>query len=435
MRPLLLPFALGSALVAHAQHEHHMPAQHQHADTTMSMSHAYSLDAPMSRNASGTAWLPDSTPMFGYMHHAGRWMLMGHGNVFLRYTAVNANNDGLRGSETKLDAPNWFMGMAQRRVGANGLLAFTGMFSLDPLTIGGAGYPLLFQTGETWEGEALIDHQHPHDFLSALSVGYTQRLAKELELTGYFGYPGEPALGPPAFMHRISSLSNPDAPLGHHWQDASHVTFGVGTLGLRYKWFRLEGSSFTGREPDEERFDFDAPRFDSWSARLSIAPSAQWSMQASTAFIRSPEALDPAEDVRRTTASIAHVLPLGDASLNSIAVWGLNDAGHGHREHSALLESAHVTARSNTYLRYEWIEKSTDELGLEEELGHGTIGTINTLTIGHSQRIVQAAHTDLFLGAQVSGALPGPLLEPFYGAMPISWAVYLRITPGRMRVR
>jgi hypothetical protein len=31
-------------------------------------------------------------------------------------------------------------------------------------------------------------------------------------------------------MHRPSQ-HDPDAPIGHHWQDSTHITFGVATLG------------------------------------------------------------------------------------------------------------------------------------------------------------------------------------------------------------
>ena len=34
------------------------------------------------------------------------------------------------------------------------------------------------------------------------------------------------------FMHRPSAADDPFAPLGHHWQDATHEAFGVVTTGL-----------------------------------------------------------------------------------------------------------------------------------------------------------------------------------------------------------
>jgi hypothetical protein len=200
---------------------------------------------------------------------------MFHGSLFLRYTNQDIFSAGSRGDD-EFSAPNWFMTMMNRKIGEKGLLNATAMISLDRLTEGGNGYPLLFQSGETYKGEKLVDRQHPHDLFSALSIGYTQMLNKDIDITAYFGYPGEPALGATAFMHRVSAMNNPDAPLGHHWQDATHITFGVGTLGFRYKNFKAEGSIFTGREPDENRYNFDKARFDSYSYRLSFNPTENW---------------------------------------------------------------------------------------------------------------------------------------------------------------
>ncbi|MBK8564978.1 MAG: hypothetical protein IPN76_16985 [Saprospiraceae bacterium] len=289
--------SLGTATASTAQHDHGahpMPMP----DTVMPMMHApmsssLSLSLPMNRNGSGTGWQPDSTPMFGVMRHFGPWMLMAHGDLFLRYNAQNFNNDGKRGNAHDVDAPNWAMLMLQRPTGRNGLLAFTGMFSLDRLTMGGDGYPLLFQTGESWQGKPLVDRQHPHDLFSSLSVSYSHRLSKQADVFAYFGYPGEPALGPVAFMHRGSALGSPDATLGHHWQDATHIVFGVATLGFRYGMFKLEGSSFTGREPVADRYDFDKPRFDSYSYRLSMNPGPRWALQFSQGFIKKSRSQPP----------------------------------------------------------------------------------------------------------------------------------------------
>ncbi|HKZ67546.1 MAG TPA: hypothetical protein VJ111_14370, partial [Chitinophagaceae bacterium] len=233
--------------------------EHAMMDTMPAMTHSYSLNLPMNRNSSGTAWQPDATPMYGYMKMTKKWNLMFHGSIFFRYNYQDIANKGVRsnGLTDRFDVPNWVMVMANRKINKQGLFAFSLMLSADELVMGGNGYPLLFQSGETYKNKPLIDRQHPHDFISGLSVAYTHMFNKDIDLTAYFGYPGEPAIGPPAFMHRISSINNPDAPLGHHWQDATHITFGVATLGFRYKILKFELSNFTGREPDENRYNFD----------------------------------------------------------------------------------------------------------------------------------------------------------------------------------
>ncbi|MBN8584296.1 MAG: hypothetical protein J0M37_04310 [Ignavibacteria bacterium] len=400
-------------------------------ESDIPMSHSYSLSLSMNRNGSGTGWLPDESPMNGYMLHTGKWMLMFHGSVFLRYTSTDITKEGSKGL-SKWDAPNWFMGMAQRKIGTDGLLKFGLMLSLDRLTEGGDGYPLLYQSGETWEGKPLVNRQHPHDLFAELSVGYTQRLSKDIDLTGYFGYPGEPALGPVAFMHRVSSSNNPDAPLSHHWQDASHITFGVGTLGFRYKIFRLEGSVLTGSEPDEERWGFDKMNMNSYSYRLSVNPSKNFALQFSQGFIKSPEALEPGVDVTRTTASLIHSHNFTSTrNINTTFAWGYNDKGHGHAEHSFLLESNLQLNKLAIYGRYEFVQKDPDELSLEG-FDHDTRFDINTLTLGTNYRLFQFANTNLSIGLQGSIYFSPKELQAIYGKNPLSAQIYIKLNPADM---
>ena len=204
--------------------------EHAHDHEGMQMHSSIDIADPMSRESSGTAWVPDSTPMYGKMFMFGDDMLMLHGGAFPRYTNVSTQ----RGDD-RIDMPNWFMAMFSHSLGENSQLGFRGMMSLDPLTEGGRGYPLLFQSGETWHDQPLHDRQHPHDLFDELSVSFSQKFAHDLSGYFYFGYPGEPALGPPTFMHRLSAMDNPDAPISHHWQDSTHITFGVATLGAVWR--------------------------------------------------------------------------------------------------------------------------------------------------------------------------------------------------------
>ncbi|MBL8017455.1 MAG: hypothetical protein JNK43_09310, partial [Ignavibacteria bacterium] len=333
---------------------------------------------------------------------------------------------------SRWDAPNWFMGMAQRKLGNNGLLKFSLMLSLDRLTEGGDGYPLLYQSGETWEGKPLVNRQHPHDLFAELSAGYTHRLSKDIDVTGYFGYPGEPALGPVAFMHRVSSSNNPDAPLSHHWQDASHITFGVATLGLRYGIFKLEGSAFNGSEPDEERWGFDKMKLNSYSYRLSANPSKNFALQFSQGFIKSPEALEPGVDVTRTTASVIHAHNFSTLrNINTALAWGYNDKGHGHTEHSFLLESNLQLNKLAVYGRYEFVQKDPEELSLEG-FDHDTKFGINSLTLGTNYRLFSFSNTNVSLGIQGSMYFSPKELQTIYGKNPLSAQIYIKINPADM---
>lgn len=399
------------------------------------MSHAYSLNLPMNRNGSGTAWLPDASPMYGVMIHSKKWMYMIHGNIFLRYTSQDIGNKGSRGDD-KFDAPNWLMLMAQRRLGKHGLFNYTVMLSLDPLTEGGAGYPLLFQTGESWNGKPLVDRQHPHDLFSGLSIGYTHALSKKSDVFLYLGYPGEPALGSVAFMHRPSSLSGPDAPITHHWNDGTHITFGVATIGYRYDKFKIEASSFTGREPDENRYNFDKPLFDSWSARLSFNPSANWALQVSHGFIKSPEALHSNEDVNRTTASAIASYPLGkNSSFNATALWGVNKTKAHNGENAALMEASANINRTAFYMRYEWVQKSVEELNLDPNIyGDHTLFPVNLLAVGVSYNLLQTKYINIAAGGQLSIYHADKKLDDLYGTNPVSGQFFIRFSPPLMKM-
>jgi hypothetical protein len=322
------------------------------------------------------------------------------------------------------------MTMMNRKVGKKGLFNLTAMISLDRLTEGGDGYPLLLQSGETWNGKRLVDKQHPHDLFSALSIGYTQMINKDVDIFGYVGYPGEPALGAPAFMHRVSSMNNPDAPLGHHWQDATHITFGVATLGFRYKNFKVEGSSFTGREPDEDRYDFDKARFNSYSYRLSYNPTTNWALQFSQGFIEEPEALEPGVDITRTSASVLYAKSINTNKHYSAAViWGLNDKGENHKEHSVLLEDNYQFGKNALFSRYEFLQKSTEELDLEDELGHETFN-VHVFSLGYNRRVFQKNIFELTAGTKATINFPAKELKPLYGDLPVGFQLYLQLRPS-----
>jgi len=397
---------------------------------SMKMNSQYSLDLPMNRDGSGTSWVPDETPMYAYMIHGKKWMTMIHGSFFLRYNKQDLFNSGSRGRK-KFDAPNWLMAMTQRQVGKNGLFSVNTMFSFDPFLVGPGGYPLLYQTGESYKGKKLVDVQHPHDLFAELSVNYTQRIAKDADLSLSFGYPGEPALGPPVFMHRLSAMNNPDAPLSHHYADATHITFGSSTLGFRYKDIKLEGSIFTGREPDEYRYNFDAMRFDSYSLRLSYNPSKEWALQASNGWIHSPESAEPEQNVDRFIASAIYTKMLDDGSfIATTLVYGQNHFSDNHKTlPSVLLESSWQMHKTAVYGRYEYVKKDADELDLTDTYPLNPNFTINAFTLGVNRVLATVAKTNLTAGIQSTLNVSPSELKTLYGSTPVGFEVYLRITP------
>lgn len=399
----------------------------------MSMSHILSLNLPMNRNGSGTSWLPDNAAMYGYMLHKNGWMFMFHGDIFLRYNKQDVTKKGSRGG-SKVDAPDMLMAMGQKQFGKRGLFHFSTMFSADAIIAGGSGYPLLFQTGESWNGVPLVDRQHPHDLFSELAVSYSYAFSKRTDAFIYLGYPGEPALGPVTFMHRPSGRFDPDAPISHHWVDATHITFGVATIGLRYGKFKLEGSSFTGREPDEKRYNFDKPRFDSWSGRLSFNPDNNWALQISHGFIKSPEALHSDEDISRTTASATYSYNITPKTFfDATALWGVNRLEGMPNSNAALLEANLKHKNADVYIRYEWVQKSGEELKLNPTLyGLNSMYPINATTLGFSYDVFGIKKLKFAAGTQFTLYHADSKLDNLYGPNPFAWELYLHIYPGPM---
>ncbi len=413
---------------------------HAEQDTVQHRMHAQMNPVPgskfVSRIGSGTGWVPDASPAYGYMFGTEEWAFMVHGNVFTTYNIQDVADEGTRG-DAMFYSTNWLMGMGQKQVGDNGLFRFNVMLSFEPVTVGGAGYPLLFQSGETFQGEPLVDHQHPHDIISELSMFYIHKFSDAVNVFAYVGYPGEPALGPVAFMHRPSGIVNPNTPIGHHWQDATHVTFGVATLGFTWNDFKFDASIFTGTEPDEDRYAFDNPRFNSYSLRLSYNLSDNWAFQVSRGWLYDVHSIGEREDLIRTTASAIYSKYLADdLFLNATAVWGNNNPTRGHHtlsSHSFLLESALTLHNTTLYGRYEFVGKSTGDLLLNDDVfGHQLFG-INAFTLGLQQKLVKFWNTNIALGTQATLYKTPDELTKIYGETPIGFQIYLRIYPGIMK--
>lgn len=388
----------------------------------------------MGAMGSGTSWQPSSGPMFMHHKNAGDWLVMFHYNFI-----VGINHQGGPRGVTKAESVNWFMPMAYHKLG-KGTLQLRGMFSFEPFTFPRGGSPLLFQTGETYKGEPLIDHQHPHDLFMELSAQYTLPLGERGTWFTYFGYPGEPALGPVAFMHRQSAAENPSATLSHHLQDSTHISFGVLTSGFTYRWFKLEGSIFNGREPDENRYDFDSHKWNSRSARLWFMPNKNWVMQFSHGFLRSPEGQEPNADIRRTTASVQYNKTLNRGNWASAFIWGrnhVNDSGEVRNLNGYTAESTlNFLDKNYLYTRLELVDKDEllrpeDRAGLGISESHPSF-RIGAYTFGGVRDIWTTDKLMLGIGSDFTLYSKPAILDSLYGSNPVSWKFFLRLRPGKM---
>ena len=379
-------------------------------------------DWTAAREGSGTAWQPDSSPMFMKMlPKVGRYDLGVMGTIQSGYV----DSGGKRGQRQGY-ANSMVMLMGRRETG-RGTLGFNLMASLDPITNGKRGVPNLFQTGETLNGKPLVDRQHPHDLLAEAAISYSHPIGHDLRAFVYGGPIGEPALGNVMFMHRASGMEIPEAPISHHWFDSTHIAFGVATLGLTLadKW-KLEGSLFNGHEPDENRYDVDPIALNSASGRLSYNPNNNWSFSASFGYLKSPEALEPGVDQHRLTASAAYSMPLANGDNWSTSLLYGKLIVPGKKDSNAyVLESTLYHGKDSIFGRYERVDK--DELvGVPE----GSY-PINKVLLGDVHNVASKSGFDLGVGAYVGLYSFPSALKPFYGN-PVTFGVFLRVRPSAM---
>lgn len=372
----------------------------------------------MSREASGTSWQPDITEHTMVQTERGPWMLMGH----VMLNGVYSWQDGPRGDE-KAFLAGMIMGVARRDLANGDTIQFRGMLSPDPF-MGRSGYPLLLAAGETADGvNPLIDRQHPHELVMELSGSYSHRLSDNSSVFVYLGYPGEPAFGPPAFMHRTSAMDSPEAPITHHWFDSTHITFGVLTAGYVRDDWKIEVSQFTGREPDEDRYDFDEPTFDSTSVRVSWNPTERWALQASWADLESPEQLEPDVDDTRWSVSAAYTIPLGEgSSWSTTLIYGEKEPSDEESLSGLAIETAYRPNPDWTFFaRAEQID-SHDLAPDVETVAKASFGAIRDFRIRDN--------VTFGVGALYSHNFVPDDLEPAYGGDPDGAMAFVRLRIG-----
>ena len=351
------------------------------------------------------------------------WMTMVHGWMF-----VNDDDQGGPSGGHALESQNHFMGMATHSF-LGGKLALLGTLSLEPVTIPSPGSPELFQTGETNQGVLLVDLQHPHDFFAQIAGQWDRKLSADWNLSFYAAVVGEPALGPPAYVHRLSALENPTAPLSHHNQDSTHISYDVLTLGLQSGIFTFEGSAFHGAEPDENRWNIQAGAIDSFSGRLTVNPLPGWTVQVSGGRLTNPEPAEPG-DLTRLTGMLAYEKTTADGSLAVSLITGLNEE-EGLRFWGTLLEGNWVFARSNTlYGRLEAVDRDLYVLTYKRQPPPGLPPDrtrVYAATLGYARDFPAVPYLQTGVGADVTLYGFTARLDPVYSDRPVSFHAFLRI--------
>ncbi|HEV8382513.1 MAG TPA: hypothetical protein VGQ29_13060 [Gemmatimonadales bacterium] len=356
--------------------------------------------------------------MRGFHFQTAAWQVMVHGSVFGQFV----KEFGPRGNY-QLNSVNWVMGDASRPL-AGGEFRARMMASAEYFTITRAGYPQLLQVSQPYRGGTVTDRMHPHELFSELAVMYDRPLTGDWRWSAYLAAIGEPALGPVAYVHRPSAVTDPTAPLGHHTQDVTHESFGVATLGVFTPRVHLEGSVFNGAHPDEVRtnLDYAGARFNSFSARLTVNPSDRWSFATSAAYI------DPHEHQprHRLEFSALHVANRWSTSF----IWGANVPTDTRRVlNTALVETnIELDDWNAIFGRAEYVTRTSEELALVGSISSEV--EVGTLALGYARRVGKVRGVGTWLGARGHVDLVPEQLRLFYGTRtPTGFLVYLNTRP------
>ena len=353
----------------------------------------------------------------------GAWTTIFHGYAFL-----NSNRQSGPVAQREFESQNHFMVISSRGWGG-GKLSLLGTFTLEPATVPDAGAPELFQRGETFNDVLLVDRQHPHDLIAQLAAAWENSISAASSFRLYIAPRGEPALGPDAYPHRLSSSMNPTAPLAHHNQDSTHISADVITGGVTLSRFRMEGSVFHGRESDQNRWDLEQGRLDSYSGRVTFHTPKSFSFQISSAFRTHPEDLEEG-DQTRTTASATYNRTFKGGFIAATAIVGKNQIPDGKEWGNSI--EALWKLREKHYLtaRFESVDRDLVELITKQHRPAGVPAQrtlVQAMTLGYARAVPLLKEAETDLGIDLTAYRFTSQLDAIYGENPVSLHVFLKI--------
>jgi hypothetical protein len=229
------------------------------------------------------------------------------------------------------------------------------------------------------------------------------------------------------------------AVLGHHEQDSTHVSNSVVTLGFASGPVQLEASTFHGAEPNENRWNIDGGKPDSFSSRITVGVRNGLTGQFSIGRINNREALDPGMDTLRTTASIHHDIRLSGGHIASSLIWGRNKDIHNGE---ARIFNAYTAESTVNFLKHNWAWVRIENVDRDKTLLAGEtpaalegeedpIGRVQAYTFGYERDLpFRTSFMKVGLGLQATTYGLTPQLKSIYGNRPVGFSVFLHLRPA-----
>jgi hypothetical protein len=362
-------------------------------------------------------------------------MLMLQGNAFGVYDA----EEGPRGRDA-VTSTNMFMGDIGSSVGDAQYFNLDYMGTLERWTIPYAGYPELLQIGESNDqGAPFIDAQHPHSSpVMGLTLSDTIAFGVgKNNLKLFFAPRGEATEGPIPFMHRITAMVNPDAPLGHHvGQDVAHISSTVIGASLLLGKTHFEISTFNGTEPEPDAVNLPVQSPNSVAIRLIEGFSNDWSGMISASHVNNPEPDQPEitfENRYSTSLYWSKKLPSG-CQFNNSFIYGMAQNYDFTTLSSFAEEFLLKHESSQIWGRIEVLQRTPAELAIATTGNPNQSQWIEATTLGYTHKILSLPSDSLVLG--LGGSVTRDLLpETFigaYGGNPWTGKVFLQLSGAQM---
>jgi hypothetical protein len=247
----------------------------------------------------------------------------------------------------------------------------------------------------------------------------SQNIGQKSSVFLYAGLPGEPAFGPPAFMHREAIMDSPEAPISHHWLDSTHISFGVLTGGIVLDRVKVEVSRFNGREPDQHRWNIETGPLDSTAIRLSWNPTPELALQGSWGHFEDPEQLEPGVDQKRWSASALYAREIAPGwKFAGTLAWGrksIKDHDGDWLNDDAYVAEASLKRREWTIFGRGEMTENRELLELKDE-EHGPAFRVGKVSLGAVRDFRVAEHFSLGLGGLFAVNFVPDGLAPMYGS-------------------